>query len=256
MQCCGLRGGGTAHSAGAAGPPLCPYPSITAPARHLFSTLGCVWRGGPAGGIVRPVGNKAVNAIVLAGGQGRRMGGMAKAFLRLGDATFIDRILSVLVPLFEELIIVAGDPRPFARLGVRVVSDERDGMGPLMGLYTGLKASGAERNFVTSADAPLLQPQLVRRLVDESDGFDALVPSWERGVEPLCAVYANSCVPAIGKVLEQRRIIAFFPLVRVRVVPEETVRQVDPRGLSFLNVNTREDYERLLRIFEGMSRGL
>ncbi len=202
-----------------------------------------------------------MNAIILAGGRGRRIGGIAKAFLRLGDATFIDRILSVLAPLFDAVVIAASDPGPFARLGARVVSDEKEGMGPLMGLYTGLKASDSERSFVTTADTPLLQAGLVRRLVEESeeeseeesDGCDALVPSWERGLEPLCAVYARSCIPAIEKVLDQGRIIAFYPLVRVRVVPEHAVRQSDPQGLSFLNVNTREDYERLLRVHEGMS---
>jgi molybdopterin-guanine dinucleotide biosynthesis protein A len=87
-------------------------------------------------------------------------------------------------------------------------------------------------------------------LRDESDGWDALVPSSEKGVEPLCAVYTKKCIPAIAQVLEQRRIVAFYPLVRVRILPKETIRQVDPRGLSFLNVNTRQDYERLVRMHE------
>jgi molybdopterin-guanine dinucleotide biosynthesis protein A len=189
-----------------------------------------------------------MDAIILSGGQGLRMGGTVKAFLRLGSTTFIERILGILAPLFDSVSIATNAPGLYAHLGVRIVGDEREGAGPLMGLYSGLKASTAVSSFITTADTPLLREGLVRYLAGNAHGCDALVPRWERRVEPLCAVYARSCIPAIEKALSNGRIVSFFPSVRVRFVPSAIIREVDPEGLSFLNVNTLADYERLRRV--------
>ncbi len=187
-----------------------------------------------------------LDAIVLAGGRGERMGGREKAFLRLGSTTFIEHILATLAPLVREVIVTTNAPALYGRLpGVRLVPDERPGQGPLMGLYSGLKASAASWCFVTGVDAPLLQASLVRFLADQAYDCDAVVPAWEKGPEPLCALYARSCLSAIEQSIPRGRVISFYPLVRVRIVPQQSVRAADPAGHSFLNVNTAEDYERL-----------
>jgi molybdopterin-guanine dinucleotide biosynthesis protein A len=192
-----------------------------------------------------------MDAIILSGGRASRMGGVTKAFLRLGAETFIERIIATLRPFFDSIIIAADEPGPYAHLGEKVVVDEGAGRGPLAGLHAGLKASDSESCFVTTADAPLLKPALVAWLIDHAASCDALVPSWERGIEPLCAVYARSCLPAIEKVLAPgSRVIAFFPFVRVTYVPAEVLRMLDPDLVSFMNVNTPREYEELCRAWE------
>jgi len=186
-----------------------------------------------------------MNAIILAGGLALRMGGTTKAFLRLDGERFIDRILRVLGPLFEAFIVVTNEPELFAGLGVRVVRDEREGVGPLMGLYSGLKASVSTTSFITAADTPLVNETLVRRLLGIGEECDVLAPRWNGNVEPLCAVYARRCLPAIESVLDRGRIVSFFPLVRVCYLEEAIVRALDPRGLSFFNVNSPADYDAL-----------
>jgi molybdopterin-guanine dinucleotide biosynthesis protein A len=188
-----------------------------------------------------------MNAIILAGGRGRRMGGIDKSSLRLGGETFIERILRVLEPFHESILIVTNDPDRFTGIQARRVRDQSEGRGPLMGLYSGLKESSTELNFVTAVDVPLLCPALVRYLCARAEDpggpeADVVVPCSERGIEPLCAVYARRCIPSIEAVLDQGRIVSFFPLVRVRQVPASTVSEIDPGGLSFLNVNTPEDF--------------
>ena len=202
-----------------------------------------------------------MNAIILAGGLSRRMNGTRKAFLRLGGQTFLDRVMGVLRPLVRSFLIVTNEPDLYAGLGARVLRDEQEGVGPLMGIYSGLKASGSETNFVTAVDTPLLAGDLVRGLAQGAEECDVHVPRWERELEPLCAVYSRRCLPAIESVLQQERagaadgprgrIIAFFPLVRVCVVEQPVVMALDPEGRSFFNVNTTEDYEKLRVLFPG-----
>jgi molybdopterin-guanine dinucleotide biosynthesis protein A len=196
-----------------------------------------------------------MNAIILAGGLSRRMNGTRKAFLRLGEETFLERILGVLGPLVDSFLIVTNEPDRYAGFGAQVVRDEREGVGPLMGICSGLKASQSQTSFVTAVDTPLLARDLVRHLAEDGDECDARVPRWHGDVQPLCAVYSRRCLPAIHCVLEQERagagsapagrIIAFYPLVRLCIVEESTVRKLDPGGLSFLNVNTPEDFDTL-----------
>ena len=189
-----------------------------------------------------------MNAIVLAGGRGLRMAGIEKAFLRLGGETFLDRALRLLAPLFDSLIVSASGAGPYARPGARVVRDVREGGGPLVGLFSALEASDSDLNFVTAVDAPLLQETLVLYLRENAPGCDALVPRSRKGIEPLCAVYSRRCLPAIERSLNQGRIVSFFPFVRVCWVPEDEVMAADPRGLSFINVNTPEDLRWLRRL--------
>lgn len=191
-----------------------------------------------------------MNALVLAGGRGSRMGGGEKAFLTLGTETFIARILRILRPHFDTLLVATSAPERFAGLGDLVVADEREGRGPLMGVYCGLKASRSEHTFVTSVDTPLLSVELALFLREESSECDAHVPVWRGKPEPLCAVYSRACIGPIEQTMDQGRVISFYPLVRVRLAEEAAVRAVDPRGRSFANVNTPQDLARIRREWE------
>ena len=204
-----------------------------------------------------------MNGIILAGGLSRRMNGTRKAFLSLGDETFIERILRVLRPHFDAMFIVTNEPDRYARFDARVVRDREEGRGPLMGVYSGLLASGSEASFFTAVDTPLVSAALARRLAEIGDECDARVPRWGGREEPLCAVYSRRCLPAIESVLSRGksaagdappgRMVAFFPLVRACFVEESAVRELDPRGLSFFNVNTPQDYEALCALNAGAS---
>jgi molybdopterin-guanine dinucleotide biosynthesis protein A len=67
------------------------------------------------------------------------------------------------------------------------------------------------------------------------------------GYEPLHAVYRReTCLPAIETAIDtdQWKVIAWFPQVKVRVLTPDEVRQFDPSGLAFWNVNTPEEFSR------------
>jgi molybdopterin-guanine dinucleotide biosynthesis protein A len=181
------------------------------------------------------------------------MGGLTKAFLTLRGRTFIERILDTLAPLVDSVILATNEPERYRHLGVRVAADPEEGRGPLMGIWAGLQASAADACFVAAADAPLLQPALVRELMARARDWDVVVPVWHGEFEPLCAVYSRRCLPAIERCLDKGRIISFFPLVRVCGVPESEAAAADPAGLSFVNVNTPEDLERLRGLDAGLT---
>jgi molybdopterin-guanine dinucleotide biosynthesis protein A len=186
-----------------------------------------------------------MNAILLAGGGSVRMGGLDKAFLPFRTSTFLEHKLAFLKPRFENILVVVSEPGPYERFsdaGTHIIPDEAAGQGPLMGLWTGLKKSASGYNFVTTVDSPFTRPELIILLIENSAGQDVCVPEWKGFLEPLCAVYARSCIPHIGKALDKKRVVSFYGSVRVCTLPEETVRAADPEGLSFININTPEEY--------------
>ena len=181
--------------------------------------------------------------VILAGGASRRMG-RDKAFLNVGQATLIERVLQAAREVSDEILIIANQHDAYAHLGVPIYPDIEPGRGPLMGLYSGLKAATRELVVLLACDMPFLSPALIRHLLSLTPNVDVVIPRGRKGLHPLHAVYRRStCLPATAAALArgERRMVAFFDAVRVREVEERSLRSFDPLGLALTNVNTPED---------------
>lgn len=187
-----------------------------------------------------------MDGAVLAGGEGKRMsalGGGPKPFVELGGRPLISWVLEALRPMCQEVFIVADRVEPYTALGCRVMKDLIPGKGPMGGVYTALASTGEREVFVAACDSPFLNPQVVRYLASQVEGFEVVVPRLSDGFHPLQAVYTRDCLPRLHDCLMSDRLslTEFFHGLTVRVVPEWEIRPLDPGGLSFLNVNTPQD---------------
>jgi molybdopterin-guanine dinucleotide biosynthesis protein A len=196
----------------------------------------------------RPPVALPATCLLLAGGKARRFG-VDKLASRLGGQTLLAHTCRRLAPLFEDLIVVraAGPDLPLdCGRAVTQIPDARPDAGPLAGLAAGLEASRTEWAFLAGADMPFVAPELVRLLwARATDDVDAVLPSGPRGLEPLCAFYRISTLPAVAAAVGsgKRRVVSFLDDVRVVVVSERELAAVDPGLRSFFNVNTVEDLE-------------
>jgi len=196
-----------------------------------------------------------VSAIVLAGGQSKRLG-RDKALLELQGQPLVTRTVQKLAGLSDDLLVVTSDPARYAPLGlpVRLISDERPGVGSLMGIYSGLRAARHTHALAVACDMPFLNLPLLRYMLPLADGYDVVIPRLGGFFEPLHAIYGKSCLSFMAGLLEQgrRQIIAFFDQVRVRCVEEGEIEWFDPHHLSFVNVNTPGDWERVQELLSGL----
>ena len=181
--------------------------------------------------------------IILAGGQNSRMNGTDKAKLIVDTQPLLQHKYNLFQSWFEDVIVVCNRKRQSDYPGMNLVVDEREGQGPLMGLYTGLKASRHPFNFVTACDMPFIREALVRLLMQHIPGRDAVVPKLNGYWEPLLAVYHQNLIPAIRNHLSlgHRKLTAFFSEARIFAVTEEEIKTADPDGVSFFNINTLQD---------------
>lgn len=190
---------------------------------------------------------ESISVIVLAGGASRRMG-TNKALLPAGEQeTLVGRVISNLRMLTDDIILVSNSPELYADLGVRHTLDRFQGAGPLAGLHAGLLAMRYAWAFISACDMPLVDHRLVRYMALLAPGYDAVVPKVGEAAEPLHALYSRACLPAIEARLQdgQRRVISFYPDVRVRYVEEREIGIFDRTGRTFSNANTPQDWERL-----------
>lgn len=189
-----------------------------------------------------------VTGVVLAGGGSRRMG-RNKAFLELGGRPLIAHVLDRIAEVCEEVLIVANDIPRYAGLSVRVVPDVFPGVGVLGGLHAGLQAARHDLVLAVGCDMPFLNPALLRAFAAWAEGYDVVALRQGEQVETLHAAYRRTCLPAMEAAIRagKRRIISFFPHVRVRYIAPEEAEVLDPGLRSFLNVNTPEEWEDVLR---------
>jgi molybdopterin-guanine dinucleotide biosynthesis protein A len=133
-----------------------------------------------------------IGGVVLAGGAGRRMGGVDKAALEVGGVRLLDRVLAAARPMCDRLVVV-GPVRPTSVDGVTFVVEDTPGGGPVPAVAAGLSVVGAcSVVLVLAADLPLLTPDHLRALVaalDESPAADAAAAADRRGPNPLVAAY-------------------------------------------------------------------
>lgn len=196
-----------------------------------------------------------VVGLILAGGLGRRMGGIDKAAVILAGATLMERVARRLAPQCDGLVINAsGDPARFAALGHPVVPDDLPGhLGPLAGLVAGLDWIAAHRpSTALVASVAVDTPFLPRDLVDglwrarAAAGADLacaascgrrhpVVALWPTGLRHrLREIVAGPGTRSVGAVLSAGSLVeAQWPAV-----------PFDP----FLNINRPEDLEAAERI--------
>jgi molybdopterin-guanine dinucleotide biosynthesis protein A len=191
--------------------------------------------------------------IILAGGKGKRLGGSGKALRQLAGKPLLEWVRERLAPLFPEIILVTNTPESYSFFPGRVVTDLHPHRGPLGGIEAGILAAEEPINFVTGCDMPFLNQRLIRRMQAYTRDYDVVIPRLGSFIEPLHAFYSRQTLFLIRKLLREGNYklsnLLAAPL-KVYYMNEEEIRVLDPRGLSFFNVNTPADLARAVEIME------
>jgi molybdopterin-guanine dinucleotide biosynthesis protein A len=134
------------------------------------------------------------DAVVLAGGVARRLGGADKPGVRVGGRTLLDRVLTACAD--ATVTVVVAEPRPAVR-PVIWAREEPPGAGPLAALDAGLRHTTAEYVVVLSADLPFLRERTVGHLLSSltaSRADGVLLTDADGRDQPLVAAYRAAAV--------------------------------------------------------------
>ena len=189
-----------------------------------------------------------LTVAIQAGGESKRMG-QDKGLVPFQGQPLIMRVLNRVAGIADELVITSNQPEQYRFLGLTPVPDLQPGRGALGGLYTALDAAHHPAVAVVACDMPFVNPLLLviqLQLLNDT-GADLVIPRTPDGLEPFHAVYRReTCLPHVHAALQfdQRRVDAWFPLVKVHELSPEAIQPYDPLGLAFLNINTPEELKR------------
>ena len=187
-----------------------------------------------------------MTGIILAGGENSRMG-ENKAFVVIDGERLIDRILKIFRDLFKDVIVVTNSPLDYLDLDVTLVTDIYPGKKALGGIYTGLFYAACPHAFVAACDMPYLNPRFIAWMMEQAPAYDLVVPESPDGLEPLHAIYAKSCLPHMQRriIQDKLKVTGFYKGLKCLTIFDAILKTFDPDMRMFVNVNTREDLERL-----------
>ena len=181
-----------------------------------------------------------MTGVILAGGLGRRMGGVDKGLQLLNGRPMAARVLARLAPQVDEVLINANQNlERYALLGCRVVPDQLGGFaGPLAGLHCGL--SEARNDFVATVpcDSPFLPEDLVARLAAplQDARVDLAVARTGTQPHPVFCLARRRLLPHLSAFLQSggRKIDAWYATLKVVEVAFDD-------EAAFSNINTAEE---------------
>ncbi len=190
--------------------------------------------------------------VILAGGEGRRMGGADKALIPLAGQSLLSRCIARLEPQVEALAISAnGDAARFAGFGLPVLPDAQS-LGPLSGLLAALRwasARGATAVVSASVDSPFLPGDLAPRLclAAESAAWGVALVECAGRMHPTFGLWPVSAQDELAAFLAsgaKPRVLDFARAQSAAAAPF-------PDPDAFMNINTPDDLTRAETLIRG-----
>lgn len=185
--------------------------------------------------------NEVVTGVILAGGQGSRMGGVDKGLQPFRGKPMVVHVLERLAPQVAELLVNANrNVEAYGRFGYPVISDEIEGFaGPLAGFERGLAHATRPLVVTVPCDSPFLPADLVERLRGglEAQGAQLAVAKTGDQAHPVFSLMRRDVHESLRRFLAsgQRKIDKWYAALKVVEVP------FDDEPDAFLNINTREE---------------
>lgn len=205
----------------------------------------------------------AMTGTILAGGENRRIP-LLKGHIEINGKKIIDSSVNLMRNLLGRAVISTNTPELYFYCGVPMIGDIINKRGPLTGIFSVLSNIKDGAIFVVACDMPFLNDQLMRYMVDKYSGkkrensesmtsgsemaeWDAVIPVFEGKPQPLFGIYSKNILGIIEKRLNEglKKLKDMLTEINVLYIKEEEVRQIDPEGRSFLNINTMEDLEKV-----------
>jgi len=216
-------------------------------------------------------------AIILAGGRGRRLGALppgGKAAVEIGGRSLLERVVAAAATEVERIVVVTAAARPIPPLHevaapLEVIHDTHPGSGPLAAIVDGMRRLAVPstgppvgRCLIAACDLPLLEPAVVRLLLDACGEDEAAgIPSWVVPVvggysQVLVSAMAMGVLPTLERYLDEGRrdLRGLLGRLTVRLLDEARLAEVDPTLASFRDLDTPGDRESIAALSQ--RRGL
>ena len=181
-------------------------------------------------------GSKNKIAVILAGGESRRFGSN-KAFAKIGDETFLEKIAATAGSLGFEIFLSVSDPEIYKHFSFKMLPDILPKEGPLQALYSALSQLHVPRVLLLPCDMPLTTSKIIEEMWHKSSRSDICLLQ----TSPLPGVYSRKTLPFIKKLLD----LGKRDLQSLLEGPF-CIKKIYSDFDSHININTRADFFKML----------
>jgi molybdopterin-guanine dinucleotide biosynthesis protein A len=193
-----------------------------------------------------------ISIILQAGGKSTRMG-RDKAALPFLGIPLVNRLLDRFQGVGAEILLITNEPGGYEDLGIPLFKDLIPDRGALGGLYTALAVASQPLVALIAADMPFAQPKLLNYEIEvlRESGSDAVIPKTENGLEPFHALYRSStCLPLVKRAIDSGlwKMTSWHDQAVISILNPEITRKVTGSDLTFMNLNTPEEFQEAERL--------
>ena len=181
----------------------------------------------------------STSAFILIGGQSKRFG-YPKWKSKIGEKTLLDHIYNM-CSLFDDTFIIGkkkptGFNKPF-------IKDEFDFQAPINGIFTALKKTNSDWNFVISIDLPLMKSSIIKEIWELGNkSKNAIIPRVDGYLQPICSFYHKRILSQILNQIESNELSLNGLISSV----ETNYIDMDNYKKEFLNMNTQKEYNKII----------
>ncbi len=199
-----------------------------------------------------PTKTQNLTAVILAGGQGSRLGGLDKGLIQLQQISLIQHVINRIKPQVTEIIISANrNLDVYTDLGFSVYKDEiSDFAGPLAGILKALQQCQSEWLLTIPADSPFIADDLAQRLIQNiEDNKIAIAHDGER-LQPTFSLIHKSLESSLKDFLQKGE-------RKTRVWMQQqphTIVDFSDQADAFININTQEELNNAEKYFDSVMR--
>lgn len=196
-----------------------------------------------------------IGALILMGGKNSRMGGNIKGLLQIEDVTFLERIISVLkdfdnIYLSVSKAFSSSEIKRYEEMGLTVIVDLYDDIGPMGGIYSSLKKCNEDRLFITGCDMPFINKDLINELkLHVKENTDVVLFSKNKLLYPLGAIYSKNLIPFMDDLIIKGEYKP-LKLIRNSNFIELPIENTNISDEVFRNINTPQDYDELIKYYD------
>ena len=193
-----------------------------------------------------------IGALILMGGKNSRMEGNIKGLLKINDITFLEKIISVLEDFSTIYLSVnkrfsSEEIKKYEEMGLSVIVDIYDDIGPIGGMYSALKNCKEDYLFITACDMPFINKDLINVLQSNmKQNIDIALFSKNKLLYPLGAIYSKNVISFMEKQISNKE-YKLSKLIRNSNFIELPLEDINLSDNSFENINTLEEYNQLIR---------
>ena len=199
-----------------------------------------------------PTNTQNITAVILAGGQGSRFGGVDKGLAELNKIPLVQHLINRIQPQVAEIIISANrNLKAYGQFGFPVYEDElTDFAGPLAGILKGLQQCQSEWLLIVPADSPFIPNDIAQQLINNIRDNKIAIPHDGKHLQPTFSLIHKSAETSLKQFLEKGE-------RKTRVWMQQQphiIVDFSDQANAFININTEDELKNAEKHFDAFMR--